>query len=469
MLFRMMYDDKLAAATYLLGCQKTGECVIVDPLRDVDRYIERAKKEGMRITAVTETHIHADFLSGSRELGSRTGATIYLSAYGGDDWSYRWNEPPHKALKDGDSFKVGNIELKAMHTPGHTPEHICFLVIDHGSGVSDPMGILSGDFLFVGDVGRPDLLESAAGIKGMADQSAKQLFQTLGKLKTLPEWLQVWPAHGAGSACGKALGAVPQSTVGYESRFNPSLRAASSEAAFVKYILSEQPEPPMYFARMKHQNRDGPRLLGALPAPKRLAPDELPKIDASKVAIIDTRSWDAFRAGHIPGSLFFPLNNSFTTDVGSMVTENEDIVLIVAPERLDEAVRDLVHIGLDRVVGWCEPESIAGLAAKGVRLVPSREMGVPEVQKLIAQGLPVLDVRRAAENAQVRIAGSLNISHTRLLGRLEEVPRGEVVVHCLAGGRSARACALLERRGDRPINLAGGISAWEKAGASVQR
>ncbi|MFT3881547.1 MAG: MBL fold metallo-hydrolase [Gemmatales bacterium] len=220
MFLRMVYDDKLAEAAYLIGCQKTGDAIVIDPQRDVDRYETLAAANGLRIVAVAETHIHADFLSGARELAEK-GAKVYVSDEGDADWKYQWlnlktggGSYAYQLLKDGDTFKVGNIEFKAVHTPGHTPEHLSYMVTDRGGGADKPLGVATGDFVFVGDLGRPDLLESAAGVVGKADSSAHQLYQTVRKFMDWPDYLQVWPAHGAGSACGKALGAVPQSTVG---------------------------------------------------------------------------------------------------------------------------------------------------------------------------------------------------------------------------------------------------------------
>lgn len=468
MLFRMMYDEALAAAAYLIGCQRTGQAIVIDPERDVDRYIAAAAREGLQITAVAETHIHADFLSGARELAERTGATVYVSDEGGEEWQYRWLDKksgggvyPHRLLKDGDTFRVGNIEFRVLHTPGHTPEHICFLVTDRGGGADQPMGIVTGDFLFVGDLGRPDLLESAAGMAGQADVSARRLYRTLAKLEGLPDWLQVWPAHGAGSACGKALGAVPQSTLGYEKRFNPALRAAGSEEAFTRFILEGQPEPPLYFARMKRDNKMGPPILGRLPQPARLTVAQLKDLDGRRCAIIDTRPWAEFRAGHLPGSLFHPVNNAFVTDAGSMVREGEPIYLIVESERLEEAVRLLVRIGLDDVRGYGTPGDLRAAAEAGAKMETTPEVGVEEARNML-RSCVVLDVRRATEYAEGHIEGALNIAHTRLLSRLEEVPRDKpILVHCRSGGRSARACALLQKHGFRATNLAGGFVAWQ--------
>ncbi len=210
MFFRSFYDEALAQASYLIGCQATGEAIVVDPIRDVEPYLTVARAEGLRVTHVTETHIHADFVSGARELVARTGAALLLSAEGGTDWQYAFAERDGaRLLHDGDQIRVGNIQLDVLHTPGHTPEHLAFLITDSLRDAG-PMGLLSGDFVFVGDVGRPDLLERAAHVANTMDASARLLFQSLDRFRALPDHLQVWPGHGAGSACGKALGAVPQ-------------------------------------------------------------------------------------------------------------------------------------------------------------------------------------------------------------------------------------------------------------------
>jgi len=471
MLLRMIYDDSLAQAAWLVGCQRSREAIVIDPERDIDRYIALAASEGLKITAVAETHIHADFLSGARELAERTGATLYLSDEGDAGWKYGWlhakkggGSYAHRLLKHGDTFRIGGIEFQALHTPGHTPEHLCFVVTDRGGGATEPMGVFTGDFIFVGDLGRPDLLESAAGQGGTAKPSAQRLFKSLEIIRSLPEWLQIWPAHGAGSACGKSLGAVPQSTIGYERRFNAAIKSATSESAFVDFILSGQPEPPLYFARMKRDNRDGPKVLGALPVPKELAPRTLASIDARTTAIIDTRPWDAFRAGHVPGALFHPIGRSFPADVGSMVGEDEPIVLIVAPAALDEAIRMLVRIGLDDIRGWIDPAKLEEYRRGGGSLVPSTEMAITEAESFFSSpSASLLDVRRADEHAAGRIEGARQIAHTRLLAHLDELPRDrQIFVHCRSGARSARAVALLERHGFRATNLSGGYLAWEK-------
>ncbi|MEL7363816.1 MAG: MBL fold metallo-hydrolase, partial [Bacteroidota bacterium] len=321
MLFRQYFDPKLAQYAYLVGCQKSGEALLIDPERDIDRYIDAAEAEGLRIVAVAETHIHADFLSGAREFAERLGVKLYLSEEGGPDWQSEWAKDGTydvTFLRDGDSFIVGHIEIIASHTPGHTPEHMSFVVIDRGSGATTPIGVATGDFVFVGDLGRPDLLEQAAGMHGVQEDAARTLYHSLDTFRDWPGYAQIWPAHGAGSTCGKALGAVPQSTVGYEKLYNASLGAADAgENAFVDAILSGQPEPQMYFARMKRDNKRGVRVLGGLPQPQKLSAAELEAyVGKGEALVIDTRlDRSAFMAKHIPGSLYAPMNKSFNTVV----------------------------------------------------------------------------------------------------------------------------------------------------------
>ncbi|MCE2883364.1 MAG: MBL fold metallo-hydrolase [Planctomycetaceae bacterium] len=475
MFFRQIYDEKLAEAAYLIGCQKTGEAIVIDPERDIDRYEAIARANGLRIVAVADTHIHADYLTGAREFAEK-GARLYLSDEGDTDWKYQWLDGKSGGgrydavlLKDGDTFLVGNIRLRAIHTPGHTPEHLAYEVTDVGGGADAPMGIATGDFLFVGDLGRPDLLESAAGIEGVADPSAHRLYQTVLRTRDWADYLQIWPGHGAGSACGKALGAIPQSTVGYERRFNAALRAATSERAFVDFILDGQPEPPFYFARMKRDNKLGPRVLGGLPKPPERTPAEFARLDGHASAIVDTRPWAAFRESHMDGALFLPLGNSFTTDAGSMIAENERIYLVVEPSRVEEVVRDLIRIGLDNIAGWIDATKLHEVAAAGAKFARIDEVDVAGAQAMIAGDAPfVLDVRRRVEFAQGNIAGASNIAHTRLLGKLAEIPRDRpILVHCQLGGRSARAAALLAKHGHRVTNLAGGFAAWRSHGAET--
>jgi len=450
MLFRQIFDPKLAQYAYLIGCQRTKEAVLIDPERDIDRYLAIAAAEGVRITAVTETHIHADFLSGSREF-AETGVRAYLSDEGDADWKYGWLEAGDYdtvLLRDGDTFAVGNIEIKALHTPGHTPEHLSFLVVDHGGGAAEPMGIASGDFVFVGSLGRPDLLETAAGVAGAMEPSARRLFHSLDTFLALPDFLQVWPAHGAGSACGKSLGAVPMSTVGYERRFNASIGVAGSgEEAFVSSILDGQPEPPAYFARMKRLNRDGVPVLGEASRPERIEAAALvERAWQGEVLIVDGRlDRQSFMSGHIAGSLYAPFNKTFSTIVGSYAAPTDEIVLVLDEDRVEEAVRDLIRIGYDRIVGFVPPAEVESLDS----LVATPIVDFARVDAVRGSpGYRVLDVRGAAEYASRQIPGAINVAHTRLVPRLDEIPTDDVLlVHCKTGARAAAAAAALERAG----------------------
>lgn len=465
MFLRQITDPSLAQNAYLIGCQRSGEAIVIDPERDLDRYFAVAAENGLRITAVAETHIHADYLSGARELVERHGATAYLSKEGGPDWQFEWAQghPKARFLADGDTFKVGNIAFRALLTAGHTPEHLSFLVTDLGGGADEPIALLSGDFLFVGDVGRPDLLESAAGQAGVMEPSARTLYASLRATATLPDHLQVLPAHGAGSACGKALGAVPVSVLGYERRFNGALREAlhGGEDDFVKDILRGQPEPPLYFARMKRDNRLGPALLpdGKLPQPRRIGAADLGEwIEAPDREVLDLRSdRKAFINRHLKNSIFAPLaGGKLPISAGSYVGETSRLLLVLESEaQLDEAVRQLVRIGLDEVEAWI-PAAEAIRAHEWTSASPRIE--TTQLTAALAEdaGALVLDVRGADEFAAGHVAGAVNIAHTRLAARLTDIPnRRPVYVHCGSGLRAAMAVSYLAAMGLDVVHVDG--------------
>jgi hydroxyacylglutathione hydrolase len=464
MFLRLLYNQQLAQASYLLGCAATGEALVVDPARNIDQYVDLAEREGFRISAVTETHIHADFVSGARELAARTGARLYLSGAGPAEWQYAYAARAGATLvSDGDSFMVGNIRIAVLHTPGHTPEHISFLVTDTAHA-DEPMGIFTGDFVFVGDVGRPDLLERAAGYAGTMVAGARQLYASLRRFTALPDYLQVWPGHGAGSACGKALGAVPQSTVGYEKRFNWALHVGSEEE-FVASVLAGQPSPPAYFAQMKRINKEGPPLLSALPAPHHLQPADVETALSSGLMVVDTRSADAFAAGHIPGSVNIPHGPSFVTWAGWLLPYNRPLALLAAEEDVATVVDGLRSIGHDTVMGYWTPGVLAAWAAKGRRLGAIHRVDAEEVHTLLERGdVMVLDVREPSEVALGQIAGSRAIPLGYLSRRLDEVPRDRpVVTYCQSGVRSATAASLLTAAGyPRVLDLVGGFEAWRR-------
>ncbi len=465
MFLKQITDSSLAQNAYLIGCQRTGEALIVDPERDVDRYLKIAADNDFKITAVADTHIHADYLSGARELMAWHGAIAYLSAEGGPDWQFEWakGQPNARLLHAGDVFRVGNIEFKALLTAGHTPEHLSFLVTDIGGGATEPMCLLSGDFIFVGDVGRPDLLESAAGQSGAMEPSARALYKSLRATSTLPAHLQILPAHGAGSACGKSLGAVPTSVLGYERQYNGALREAleGSEHAFVKDILSGQPEPPRYFARMKRDNKAGPALLpgGKLPQPHRLQGNEIAaRVAGGKTVILDLRGdRKEFMKQHLTGSLFAPLaGGKLPLVAGSYVEENAAIILLVNDaNEVEQAVRELVRIGLEKVEAWI-PVGEA-LALDGVT---RRQKSITTAELADHAGATVLDVRSAAEFAESHVRGAKNIAYTRLAARLGEVPDAHpLYVHCCSGMRAGFAVAYLAGKGREVVHVDGPFDA----------
>lgn len=452
MLLRLIYDDDLAQAAYLIGCQRSRSAILIDPERDVDRYLDAAAAHGLRITDVAETHLHADFLSGAHELAVQTGATVHVSGEGGESWQSRWLEGsslPHIIHHDGDVFQVGGIEFRVTHTPGHTPEHLTFTVRDAGGGSDVPMGIITGDFVFVGDVGRPDLLETAAGVMGVTQEAAEALAESARAFLSLEDHLQIWPAHGSGSACGKSLGAVPQSTVGYERQTNEALKLSGDPAAFVEDVLDGQPEPPLYFARMKAWNRDGVPLLGRLPALSRIEPSDLP----TETRVVDVRPWAAYRESHLPGSIWSAAGMGFLMAVGSYIEPEESIALVAEDHQVERLVRNLVRIGLDRIVATIDPAQANGASTP--------EIAASE----LPEGATVVDVRRASEWRGEHLDGAVNIAHTRLLDRLEELPAAPTVyVHCAGGVRSAMAVSELRRRGVNAVNIAGGFAAMRRAG-----
>lgn len=470
MILKRLYDEKLAQASYLIGCAATGEALVVDPNRDAERYVRAAEADRVRITHITETHIHADFVSGSRELAARTGATMYLSDEGDENWKYAFAKGDGAVLlKDGDSFEVGNVRIQAVHTPGHTPEHLTFLVTDTAAA-DQPIGVLTGDFIFVGDVGRPDLLETAAGVEGAMEAGARTLFRSLQRFKEQPDYLQVWPGHGAGSACGKGLSSIPHSTVGYERRFNWAF-GVEDEDEFVRRVLVGQPEPPRYFARMKQINQEGPRFLGGFPHPERLSEERLGALLDGGAFVVDTRPPAEYATGHLPGTLNIPFNHSFPTWAGWLLPYDQDFYLIVDGGNVDRAARDLAIIGLDRIAGYFGTEVLDTTASSGRELDAVPQITAMELaDRLRTGGMAVLDVRGRAEWQAGHLPGVKNIPVGYLVDRLEEISRERpLVVHCQSGARSAIAASLLRSKGFQNVaNLAGGFANWKADGNPVE-
>jgi hydroxyacylglutathione hydrolase len=470
MLLRQLYHDGLAQASYLIGCQATGAALVIDPNRNIEQYLAAAQRAGLRITAVTETHIHADYVSGARELAQRTGAQLYLSDMGPAKWKYAYAaDAGATLLHDGDHVMVGNVRLDVLHTPGHTPEHIAFLVTDTAhAGL--PMGLVSGDFVFVGDVGRPDLLERAAGFGGTMDAAARQLFHSLERFRELPDYLQVWPGHGAGSACGKALGAVPQSTVGYEKATSWAFDMRA-EAAFVEAVLDGQPDPPPYFAQMKRVNKAGPAPRPTS-LPPRLAFDELAPALAGELVVVDTRPADAYAAGHLPGTINIPAGDGFLSWAGWLLPYDRPIGLIVEEAHLTAVRDELLLIGLDQVSGYWTPAVIAEQRTAGQTSAQYERQSAAELQPVIARnGVLLLDVRTPAEYAAGHIPGSRNIPLNLLAAAIDRLPAGQTaIVYCQGASRSPIAASILQAHGWETVTeMNDGFDGWQAAGAPVER
>ena len=455
MFFRHFFDPRLAQASYLVGCQATGEALVIDPNRDVAQYIAAAAAEKLRITHVTETHIHADFLSGARELAQRTGAELLLSGEGGPDWTYAFAaERRARVVHDGTTFMVGNLRLEVLHTPGHTPEHLAFLLTDTPAS-SQPVMLFTGDFVFVGDVGRPDLLEKAANMIGTMEAGARVLWTSLERFRALPDHIQVWPGHGAGSACGKALGAVPSTTVGYEKMVNWGV-SSPDEATFVRGVLEGQPEPPAYFAMMKRLNKEGPAFLGDRPPVVHLDDPAAEALMTAGAIVLDVRPSPAFAAGHHRGAIHVPLAKSLANFAGSLVPYATPIVIVAADEATATAARyDLALIGLDDVRGMITPSQLPHRG--GARLL---QMSARDALDQAAAGAFILDVRGQSEWDAGHLPEATLLPLPELHRRWQELPTDRpILVHCQGGTRSPMAASFLQRVGLSVVDVLGGFAA----------
>ena len=467
MLLKYFYDQPLAHASYMVGCQKTGEAILIDPARNIEQYIQSAKANGLKIIGSVETHIHADYVSGTRELADKLNARIYVSDEGPADWKYTFVQSyDHQLLKENDEFNVGNIRFRVLHTPGHTPESISLLLTDTGSGADKPMGIFTGDFVFVGSIGRPDLLEEAAGQAGTAEPGARDLYRSIQKFRQLPDFLQVWPSHGAGSACGKGLGAIPSSTVGYEKLFNDAFQF-EDEDRFVEYVLSDQPEAPPYFAIMKHVNKHGPMTLASISDPVKLGLDELLETTENS-QVIDLRNSKDFAKGHVPGTINIP-SNFITRDAGWFVQYDQPLYLISELATLEQILPVFREIGIDNIAGYFDideiqnedrfKESYASQTAE--ELVESVQNGT----------VCLIDVRGATEWNQLHIPQATRLFLGELMSTISSLSHDKpIVFQCRSGARSAVACSIAQAAGFKNVvNMIGGIQEWSGQGFEVVR
>ncbi|MDW4100390.1 persulfide dioxygenase-sulfurtransferase CstB [Staphylococcus saprophyticus] len=432
MFFKQFYDNHLSQASYLVGCQRTGEAIVIDPVRDLTKYMEVADSEGFKITQAAETHIHADFASGIRDVQERLNANIYVSGEGDDQLSYK-NMPEHtNFVKNQDIIQVGNIKLEVLHTPGHTPESISFLLTDEGGGSSVPMGLFSGDFIFVGDIGRPDLLEKSVQMEGTTEIGAKQMYQSIEGVKNLPDYIQIWPGHGAGSPCGKALGAIPMSTLGYE-KINNWAFNVTDESKFVETLTSNQPAPPHHFAQMKKINQFGMNMYQPY--------DVFPSLDNARIAF-DLRSKEAFHGGHTEGTINIPYNQNFINQIGWYLDYENSIDLIGDKSTVEQATHTLQLIGFDNVAGYRLPKSeILTQSIHSVDMTGKEEY--------------ILDVRNEEEWNNGHLDQAVNIPHGKLLN--ENIlfnKEDKIYVHCQSGVRSSIAVGILENKGyENVVNI----------------
>lgn len=464
MFFRQFYIEGLAAMSYMVGNRSPGAVAVIDPIRDVDMYLEMAKQEGVKITHIFETHIHADFVSGSRELAEKTGAKIYLSSHGGSEWQYQFDHVP---VKEGDEIYIGQYKIKVIHTPGHTPEHIIFTLTDT-SRSEEPWIVFTGDLLFVGDIGRPDLLGDRAS-EGLAEKLCESIHT---KLVQLPDWIEVYPAHGEGSLCGKNLGSKRSTTIGFEKRFNYALQPVPKKD-FVRMILQEQPPAPAYFRRMKRVNKEGPKVLGALPQPKPIGAKEIKKLTDEGALLIDARSPEAFGGAHIKGTYSIPLDPSFPTWVGYVVPPERPVALVVErKEDVEGIVRNLIRVGYDEIVGYLEG-GIRAWLMEGYPIAEIPQISAGELKRKIAEGkgVVVLDVRTDSEWNSFRYPYAIHMHAGLLREKYSELGLDKdnpVVVTCRSGFRGSIASGILEQKGFTEVyNLLGGMVAWQNSGGET--
>ena len=460
MYFKQFYLGCLAQASYLIGSE--GEAAVVDPRRDVDEYLGEAEARGLRIRYVVETHLHADFVSGHRELADRTGAEVVFGARAAVAF-------PHRAVKDGDELRVGRVTLRFLETPGHTPESLSVVVTD-GEAPGDPGLVLTGDTLFIGDVGRPDL----AGSSGFtAEQMAGMLYDSLhDKLLKLPDATAVYPAHGAGSLCGRNISKETSSTIGHERRTNYALQPMA-KLDFVTLATADLPEVPRYFAKDVAINREGAAPLAGRPLPKALSPAELDERVRAGAQVVDVRTPAAFGAGHLPGSWSLGLGGQFASWAGSLLDPQREVVVVAEDEGgVEEAALRLARVGLENVAGYLAGGALAWFEA-GRALATLAQWPVDELRAQLAAGpLQVLDVRRPAEYAAGHVPGARSIPLDRLREAEAALDRGQpLAIVCASGYRSSVAGSLLQSLGfDGALyNVVGGTSAWVAAGYPTER
>jgi len=463
MILHQFYLNCLAHASYLVGDETTGDAAVVDPQRDIDQYLAFASAHGLRIAHVLLTHLHADFIAGHLELRDRVGATIYLGAAAKAEYAFT-------PLHDGDRVELGGVRLQAIETPGHTPESISLAVYDLGRSASEPHAVLTGDTLFVGDVGRPDL---RAALGWSATDLGGLLYESLrARLMTLPDASLVYPAHGAGSLCGKALSKETVSTIGEQRRSNYALQPMT-KTAFVDLVTADQPDAPPYFTYDAVLNsKERPTLDEALArVVNPLTLDHVLALQNVGAQLLDTRDPAEFAAAHVAGSINIGLGGQYATWAGTILSREHPIVIIADPGREHEAATRLGRIGFDHIVGYLK-DGLHSLASRPDLTATTERVSAPLAAERLATGVPLsVDVRAPGERAQKRIGGSVGIPLNHLVERLQELPRDRpLLVYCAGGYRSSIAASLLQREGFRQVSeIAGGLAGWETANLPTPR
>jgi len=459
MYFKQFYLGCLAHASYLIGSE--GEAAVIDPQRDIEQYINEAEAEGLKIKYVIETHLHADFVSGHRELAERAGARIVFGRKADAAFDYA-------PAKDGDEFRIGKVILRVLETPGHTPESISILVTD--TEVSNqPQKVLTGDTLFIGDVGRPDLVSS---IGFTPEQMAGMLYDSLhGKLLGLDDAVEVWPAHGKGSLCGRNMSNETSSTMGWQRRLNYALQPMRKEE-FVKMMTADLPEAPAYFSKDAEMNRDGARALADLPRPAGRAPEEVNELAGRGVTVLDVRPNTEFGAGHVPGALNIGLGGQFASWAGQLIKFDAPIVIVAEDEsKVDEAVLRLARVGIENVKGYLAGGMDAWRRA-GLGMNAITQISVDDLSELLrsSNGLQLIDVRQPGEYNNGHVPSAVNAPLARVGERASEFdPNRLTAVICAGGFRSSAAASILERSGFKNLlNVLGGTGAWVDAGYPVE-
>ena len=454
MLLKHHFLEKIAHSSYMLAGKQT--CAVIDPRRDVDIYINEARELGVTITHILETHLHADFVSGHMDLAARTGARIYAPRSGHCKFE-------HVAVSEGDSIDIEDMRLDVVETPGHTPEHIVYTVTDKSRAAS-PIGAFVGDVLFVGDVGRPDLFPD------IASDLAGKLFDSLhAKLLTLPDYCEIYPAHGAGSLCGRSMGAKWTSTIGYERRFNASLQI-KNKAEFVRSLTSNMPPAPDHFSRCSDINRNGPTLLSGLPVMEELKPaDFINRMRNQSSLVLDVRNYAAFAGFHIPGAWHLDLKGNFPTFAGWIMPADQDILLVADGYQEATSARLWMHrVGLEQIVAYLNG-GVAGWANDGYQIDHVHLISTENLYKRISDGtepLVMVDVRTPLEYADTHIEGSVNIPAPELRFRYKELRQDEpVYLICSTGHRSSLSSSILKQHGFKEVyNVAGGMTGYSAAG-----